>query len=132
MKLYLTIIQQLRLKLNILKKEITIKKIIRYLLNRFKHFQWKYFKSFFLLFPIKIGGVKLYLNPNDNVVSFRCFWWRSWESLQVSKMKERILKGSVCIDIGANIGIYTLIMSKEVGENGQVIAFEPEKENLFF
>ena len=33
--------------------------------------------------------------------------------------------GDTCIDVGANIGRYTLKMSKLVGNNGLVISFEP-------
>ena len=81
---------------------------------------------------IKVEGVKLYLNPNDEVISRKCFLRHKWESLEVKKMKERITEGSTCLDIGANIGIYTCIMAKEVGRNGMVFAFEPSPENYTF
>lgn len=32
----------------------------------------------------------------------------------------------VVFDIGANVGLYTVLLSKKVGDAGQVIAFEPE------
>lgn len=34
--------------------------------------------------------------------------------------------GDCCIDAGANIGYHTLLMSKLIGEEGEVIAFEPD------
>ena len=34
-------------------------------------------------------------------------------------------KGSTCIDIGANYGRFTLVMSRLVGANGQIYSFEP-------
>ena len=34
-----------------------------------------------------------------------------------------------CVDIGANIGMHSLLMSSLVGPAGKVIAFEPEKES---
>ncbi|MFZ3043636.1 MAG: FkbM family methyltransferase [Minisyncoccia bacterium] len=34
-------------------------------------------------------------------------------------------EGDVCIDVGANIGFYTLLTSALVGESGKVYAFEP-------
>ncbi len=37
-----------------------------------------------------------------------------------------ISKGDIVLDIGANIGTQTLSISKQVGENGKVIAFEPQ------
>jgi FkbM family methyltransferase len=33
--------------------------------------------------------------------------------------------GDVCIDVGANVGFYTLVMSRAVGPIGKVYAFEP-------
>jgi len=36
------------------------------------------------------------------------------------------LKGDTVIDIGANKGIYSYWMSKKVGEEGKVVAFEPQ------
>ncbi len=38
--------------------------------------------------------------------------------------------GDTVLDIGANIGYYSLLTSKLVGAAGQVFAFEPEKENF--
>lgn len=37
--------------------------------------------------------------------------------------------GDVVYDIGANIGFYTVVLAKAVGEKGKVIAFEPERES---
>jgi FkbM family methyltransferase len=34
--------------------------------------------------------------------------------------------GDVVFDIGANVGLYTVLLSKTVGDSGHVIAFEPE------
>ncbi len=41
-----------------------------------------------------------------------------------------IKSGMVCLDVGANFGYYTLKMSKLVGGEGKVIAFEPS--SVFF
>jgi FkbM family methyltransferase len=40
------------------------------------------------------------------------------------------LKGSVCLDIGANLGMFSLAMSDAVGKEGTVYAFEPEAHNF--
>jgi FkbM family methyltransferase len=43
-----------------------------------------------------------------------------------------ILKpGDVVIDVGANIGSHTLAFSRLVGDQGTVIAFEPERNNFY-
>ena len=34
------------------------------------------------------------------------------------------------MDVGANIGYFTILMAEAVGEEGAVLAFEPDAENL--
>jgi FkbM family methyltransferase len=41
-----------------------------------------------------------------------------------------LLPGDVIYDIGANYGLYSVALAKKVGEQGQVIAFEPIKRNF--
>ena len=45
----------------------------------------------------------------------------------ISFLKKQLVNGSVFIDIGANIGAYSLIASKLVGNKGKVYSFEPVK-----
>jgi len=37
-------------------------------------------------------------------------------------------EGDVIFDVGANVGLYSVLLAKAVGDRGQVIAFEPEGE----
>jgi len=45
-------------------------------------------------------------------------------------IKSIITPGMVCLDIGAMIGYFTLIMARLVGEEGKIFAFEPEPHNF--
>lgn len=45
-------------------------------------------------------------------------------------VKSIITRGMVCLDIGAMIGYFTLIMARLVGEEGKIFAFEPEPHNF--
>lgn len=53
-----------------------------------------------------------------------------YEPYQTFVVKQLIRPGYTVLDIGANIGYYTLIFSKLVGEQGHVIAFEPEPDTF--
>ena len=49
----------------------------------------------------------------------------------VEQFIKRVLKpGNTCIDIGANVGYYTLFFAKCVGTNGRVISFEPTPKSF--
>src|SRR5579871_422336 len=49
----------------------------------------------------------------------------NWEPAAQRLMVRHVSPGSVAYDIGANIGIHTLLLSRLVGIKGQVYAFEP-------
>lgn len=49
-----------------------------------------------------------------------------YENYELSIFKTEIKPGDVVIDAGANIGIYTLVATKLVGNYGKVYSFEPE------
>lgn len=46
----------------------------------------------------------------------------------INFIKKHLKKGDVFVDVGANIGCYTLIAAKLVGSGGKVFAFEPVGE----
>jgi FkbM family methyltransferase len=48
-----------------------------------------------------------------------------WEPLETNAVKKLLQSDFVAFDIGANIGYFTLLMSRLVGVNGQVHCFEP-------
>lgn len=53
-----------------------------------------------------------------------------YEPLETQIACGLIPQGGVVVDIGANIGYYTLLAARAVGATGQVYAFEPEPENF--
>ncbi len=50
-----------------------------------------------------------------------------YERRVLDLLMEAVRPGDVAYDIGANIGLYTILMAKAVGDGGEVIAFEPEQ-----
>ncbi|MBI3590565.1 MAG: FkbM family methyltransferase [Candidatus Melainabacteria bacterium] len=43
---------------------------------------------------------------------------------------ENLKPGETCWDVGSNIGLYTVLLAKAVGEKGKVVAFEPEEKSF--
>lgn len=53
-----------------------------------------------------------------------------WEPFETQLLIERLHPDSVFVDVGANIGYYTLIAASIIGEQGRVFSFEPDPENF--
>lgn len=89
---------------------------------------------FFYCFPDSVKareGFRLFLNKNDIVVSGELALRKTWEETETKILKEELKCGDVFVDIGANIGYYTVLASRIVGERGKVFAIEPDPENFF-
>ncbi len=82
-------------------------------------------------FSIKLGDF-LYKNafPIYNII-YPIFKKRQ-DKHEIALLKKYIRNGDVVLDIGANIGFYTKILSDLVGESGKVYAFEPDKKNFSY
>ncbi|MBI1840573.1 MAG: FkbM family methyltransferase [Verrucomicrobia bacterium] len=61
----------------------------------------------------------------------RC-WLGTYEREKQRALSKILSRGMVVCDIGANTGFYTLLMSRRVGREGHVHAFEPSPGNLAF
>jgi FkbM family methyltransferase len=70
----------------------------------------------------------------EGIGAFVFFWYNLREIYEHSIYENyyQVKKGDVVIDIGAYIGLFTLKAAKAVGDEGIVIAIEPEKDNLTF
>lgn len=51
---------------------------------------------------------------------------------KISLITDHIKPGMSVLDIGANIGFYTELLSGSVGKNGTVYAFEPHEDNFHY
>ncbi len=78
---------------------------------------------------LKIEEGKLELDQSDVAVS-GSLALGSFEETEVNIFREKLEAGMTVIDIGANIGYYTIIAGKRIGVNGKVLAFEPEENNF--
>ena len=64
-------------------------------------------------------------NPRKNVIGQELFLKGLWELEVTRYISSRITPGMTILDVGADIGYYTLLFAKRVGRQGRVIAFEP-------
>ena len=53
-----------------------------------------------------------------------------YEPLEVELFKDAVDPGTTVLDIGANIGFYSLLASRAVGDGGSVYAFEADPRNI--
>jgi FkbM family methyltransferase len=75
--------------------------------------------------PIYVNGMKMFHHTPDGLNRLGHVFAFNYEP-QTSLIFEQIVKPSmVVVDIGANIGYYTLLSAKLTGVNGKVYAFEP-------
>jgi len=57
-------------------------------------------------------------------------WLGSYEPAKMNLAAKLVNRGDVVFDIGANVGIYTLLFSEAIGRPGRVFAFEPSPLNV--
>jgi len=72
-----------------------------------------------------LGRFKMFVDTRDVGLSSHLLldgYWEMWLTEALSGVLE---KGAVAVDIGANLGYFTLIMADLVGPTGSVHAFEP-------
>lgn len=78
---------------------------------------------------LNLGTYKMYVRLDDWAVGARIAIKHTYEPHVTRVISRYLHPGAVVLDIGANIGYYTLLAAAAVGETGQVIAFEPSTDN---
>jgi len=72
-----------------------------------------------------LGKYKIYVDTRDIGITPHLVmdgFWETWLTQSISRI---IKPGDICIDIGANYGYYSLLMSTLTGKGGRTIAVEP-------
>jgi FkbM family methyltransferase len=75
-------------------------------------------------------GLECHLPGGESVRISPEFRYISWNPDEYSAFKQRVAPGDVVLDIGANVGCYSLLFGQWVGESGRVYAFEPAPETF--
>jgi FkbM family methyltransferase len=77
--------------------------------------------------PVMRGERLMWVDLGDRFVSFGCLF-DSYEPLETHFVTTVLRLGDVFIDIGANVGWFSMLASTIVGAEGRVYAFEPRAE----
>ncbi len=76
-------------------------------------------------------GHTLHLDPKDmGVARSLLLYGGRWEETETRLFSSIVKEGMTVVDVGANVGYYTLLAARLVGKSGTVFAFEPSPENF--
>ncbi len=107
----------------------------------YQHCSWSLGKWYlWRTIGLQVGGVTA-AQTQDNVkmvvdtrelVGKAIYYFGVWEPNLTEWLRKRLAPGDTFVDVGANIGYFTLLASKLVGESGAVIAIEPQPASSSF
>jgi len=80
-------------------------------------------------FHLKIGEW-LYKHAYKVYQPLYFYYKKQQEKTEINCIRKILHKGDNVVDIGANVGFYTILFSQIVGDNGKVFAFEPDVDNF--
>jgi len=80
------------------------------------------------ILPLELAGIqgRFFVRTPEELRILESAGGAGGEERVVSQVMSFLKPVDVVFDIGANVGLYSVLLSKRVGDAGQVIAFEPE------
>lgn len=83
-----------------------------------------------LLSDVAAVGGRLYMHATDAVMTPFIREHGIWEADETAFIESVLRPGSTFVDVGANIGYFSVLASALVGPEGRVFAVEPEQRNV--
>jgi FkbM family methyltransferase len=77
-----------------------------------------------------VGPFHLRFDPRDRLIAKRLVLYGKYEEREIEVLCSLVKYGDYVLDVGANIGLHTMYLSRAVGPQGRVIAVEPDPDNL--
>ena len=81
------------------------------------------------LVPTSCFGFKMILNPMDRGEEQLLLGCQLYNYREMGFMKEFLREGDAFLDLGAHIGMFTLVASRAVGQTGKVVSLEPNPQS---
>lgn len=78
---------------------------------------------------VTLPEFKMYVRLNDYFIGAFIAREKTYEPHVTRELRRLLQPGMTFLDIGANIGYFTLLAANRVGEEGKVLAFEPVERN---
>jgi len=79
---------------------------------------------------VRIGQFRVFVDPRDQVIAKKLPLYGGFEQREIELLCSLVRPGDCVLDVGANIGLYSLALSRAVEPHGRVIAVEPDPDNL--
>jgi FkbM family methyltransferase len=79
---------------------------------------------------VDLGGYRVAVHRLDPDFGNHIFSFHEYEEHVRSALRAHVREGDVFVDIGANVGVMTLLAATIVGTRGHVVAVEPNPANL--
>ncbi|MHB8147005.1 MAG: FkbM family methyltransferase [Vulcanimicrobiaceae bacterium] len=79
---------------------------------------------------IGIRGKPFTVSLHDTIVSFEILLYRKWQPFETMIYEQLVRPDDYVVDVGANIGFFTVLFAELVGDAGRVLAIEPEPGNI--
>lgn len=101
---------------------------IRSLLRVGMRLSARFFPSSSTVRQTTLDGLDLLVWANE-YIGRRILMTGSFEADDLARLRLLVKAGDTCIDVGANIGLYSLFLGRIVGSAGRIVAVEPVKRN---
>jgi FkbM family methyltransferase len=76
----------------------------------------------------RVGPFRVRFDPRERVLSKRLLLYGGQEQGEIALLCSLVRPGDHALDVGANVGLYSLFLSRAVGPAGRVVAVEPDPE----
>lgn len=97
--------------------------------------RWLWWRTYKAVAPkgrirVPVDMFRMWVNTQDRMVAHCLMKYGYWEPAETMVLRHVLAPGTAFVDCGANIGYYSIVAARMLGEAGHVHALEPVPENL--